>query len=299
MRKAQVRVRIQRPVEDVFAYVTAVESMPEWRGDVAEAAQLTDGPIRVGSRVRAAGQFLGRPLGIVVEVTQLEPGATFAYRPVSGPLRTHNVYRFQSEAGGTQVTVTDEIKLGGILGILEPVMARMVRRQYEANLGRLKAILEAHPTKTSERAFLESFEMSVAIDRPLGEVFDFLSDLQNDPRWRREWVDAKRTSNGPIGVGTTTSLFAKVLGRRTEAVYQVTEYDPSRAVTWKTVTGPLPLTFWRTVEPEGEGTRVTMGYAGDFRGLLGLLRPLILPMGKRALRGDLPTLKQLLESSSS
>jgi len=44
---------------------------------------------------------------------------------------------------------------------------------------------------------------------------------------------------------------------------------------------------------------VTMGYAGDFRGLLGLLRPLIVPMGKRALRGDLATLKALLESSSS
>jgi uncharacterized membrane protein len=153
--------------------------------------------------------------------------------------------------------------------------------------------------KTRERAFMEWFEMTVEIDRPLEEVFAFLSDLENDPRWRREWVEAKRASEGPIGVGTTSSLFAKVLGRRTEAVYEVTEYDPGRGVTWKTVSGPLPLTFWRNVDGVGEGTRVTMGYAGDFRGLLGLLRPLIVPMGKRALRGDLPTLKQLLESSSS
>jgi uncharacterized membrane protein len=146
---------------------------------------------------------------------------------------------------------------------------------------------------------MEWFEMTVEIDRPLEEVFEFLADLENDPRWRREWVDAKRTSEGPIGVGTTTSLFAQVLGRRTEAVYAVTEYDPDRAVTWKTVRGPLPLTFRRSVEAEGDGTRVTIGYAGDFHGLLGLLRPLIVPIGKRALRGDLPTLKQLLESSSS
>ena len=79
----------------------------------------------------------------------------------------------------------------------------------------------------------------------------------------------------------------------------VSEYDPGRMVTWKTVRGPLPLTFWRRFEAEGDGTRVTMGYAGDFHGLLGLLRPLIVPLGKRALRGDLPTRKQLLESSSS
>lgn len=97
----------------------------------------------------------------------------------------------------------------------------------------------------------------------------------------------------------STSLFAKFLGRRTEAVYAVTEYDPGRAVTWKTVRGPLPLTFWRRVEAEGDRTRVTTGYAGDFHGLLGLLRPLIVPIGQRALRGDLPTLKQLLESNPS
>jgi len=46
----------------------------------------------------------------------------------------------------------------------------------------------------------------------------------------------------------------------------------------------------------GESTRVTMGYSGEFQGSLGLLRPMLMRMGKRALRGDLPTLKQLLES---
>lgn len=146
---------------------------------------------------------------------------------------------------------------------------------------------------------MESFEMTVEIDRPHDEVFAFLCDLANDPSWRREWVSARHTSEGPIGVGTTTSLFAKVLAWRTEAVYEVIAYDPGRSVTWKTVSGPLPLTFWRAVEPDVEGTRVTMGYAGDFRGLLGLLRPLIVLMGKRALNGDLPTLKQLLETSTT
>jgi ligand-binding SRPBCC domain-containing protein len=146
---------------------------------------------------------------------------------------------------------------------------------------------------------MESFEMTVEIDRPPDEVFAFVSDLENDPRWRREWVDAKRTSVGPIGVGTTSSLFARFLGRRTEAVYEITEYDSGRAVRWKTVRGPLPLMFWRSVERSGEGTLVTMGYAGDFSGLLGLVRPLLASLGRRALSGDLPTLKHLLESRSA
>jgi len=51
------------------------------------------------------------------------------------------------EAGGTLVSLTDDIELGGIFGLLEPLMARMVRRGYQANLGRLKAILETQPAK--------------------------------------------------------------------------------------------------------------------------------------------------------
>lgn len=130
-------------------------------------------------------------------------------------------------------------------------------------------------------------------------MFEFLADLENDPKWRRERADAKHHSEGHVGLGTTSSLFGEMLGRRTEAVYEVVGYEPHRAETWKTVKGSLPLTFWRTVEGAGDGARVTMGYSGDFRGILRLLSPLRERAGKRALRGDLPTLKQLLESSST
>lgn len=145
MRTVEVEVRIERSVGDVFAYTSAVETMPEWRGDVTEAVQLSDGPIEVGTRIRAGSRVLGRPIGLVVEVTELEPGARFGYRPVSGPLRTHNVYTFEPDGDGTLVTLSDEIELAGVLRLLEPLMGRMVRRQYAANLARLKAILEAQP----------------------------------------------------------------------------------------------------------------------------------------------------------
>lgn len=58
-----------------------------------------------------------------------------------------DAFTFERVAGGTRVTWADEIELGGMLGPLEPLMGRMVRRGYEADLGRLKAILEAQPAK--------------------------------------------------------------------------------------------------------------------------------------------------------
>jgi hypothetical protein len=66
VRKVEVRVRVQRPVPDVYAYTSAAETMPEWRGDVTGAEQLTQGPLAVGTRIRAGGMVLGRPIGVVI-----------------------------------------------------------------------------------------------------------------------------------------------------------------------------------------------------------------------------------------
>jgi uncharacterized protein YndB with AHSA1/START domain len=145
VKKIEVRVRIDRSPEAVHAYARDYRTMPEWRGGISESVQLTDGPVGVGTRIRGGGKVLGRPMGIVIEVTAMEPGSRFAYTGAAGPLRTHNVVTFDSVAGGTKVTWTDEVELRGIFGLLEPLMGRMVRRGYENDLGRLKAILEAQP----------------------------------------------------------------------------------------------------------------------------------------------------------
>ncbi len=147
MKKIAATIRIDRSAEDVYAYTSTYSTWSEWRGGVSESEQLTDGPFGVGTRIRGGGKLLGRPIGIVIEVTALEPGSRFAYRGAAGPLRTHNIVTFDSVAGGTQVTWTDDVELGGVFGVLEPLMGRMVRRGYQADLGRLKAILEAQPAK--------------------------------------------------------------------------------------------------------------------------------------------------------
>lgn len=87
--------------------------------------------------------MLGRRMDSVAEVTALEPNARFAFRVASGPFTSHNSYAFENVAGGTKVTDTVEIVLGGILGLADSLMGCMMRRQFEANLAALKAHLEA------------------------------------------------------------------------------------------------------------------------------------------------------------
>lgn len=41
---------------------------------------------------------------------------------------------------------------------------------------------------------MERFVLSIVINRPIEEVFKFLTNLENDLNWRSEWVDATNTS---------------------------------------------------------------------------------------------------------
>jgi hypothetical protein len=152
MRQIEVRVWIDRRVDEVYAYVVDFGRWPEWRSDVVGGELLTTGPVRVGTRARGIGKIFGRPLTIDVEVTALEPGARFGYRPIKGPLRTNNLYTFEARDGGTRVVLTDDIGLRGIFNVFLPVMPAFVRSAYRKNLAGLKAVLEAQPAQPHDEA---------------------------------------------------------------------------------------------------------------------------------------------------
>ena len=143
---------------------------------------------------------------------------------------------------------------------------------------------------------MEGFELSIVINRPIEEVFAVLDNLENDLKWRREWVDAKKTSEGTIGVGTRYSLFAKALGRRIETVYETIKYEPNQIAAWKTMSGPLPLTFQRTFERVEGGTRFSIRYEAEVRGFFKLLMLLLARSVKRQHEDDLRNVKELMET---
>ena len=143
---------------------------------------------------------------------------------------------------------------------------------------------------------MEGYELSIVVNRPIEDVFAILADLENDIKWRREWVEAKKTSEGPMGVGSTIRMVGELLGRSIPTVYEVIEYEPNRRAGWKTVSGPLPLNFYRTfVRVEG-GTQFTTKYTTDARGLFKLILSLLAGSVKQQHQNDLHKVKEMLET---
>lgn len=142
-----------------------------------------------------------------------------------------------------------------------------------------------------------STALTLVVDRPATEVFSVLSDLRNDPKWRREWRSARTETDGEPVVGSRVTLVGRSLGRPMEVLYEVTALDPGRTASWAARSGPLPLRFSRTVEEVDGGARITFTYAMTGR-LTGLLWPLLAPIGRRQLVGDLPALRRLLGAAA-
>ncbi len=142
-----------------------------------------------------------------------------------------------------------------------------------------------------------NMEVSVVINRPLGEVFAKLTDLENNERWRSGTIQAEKTSAGDVGVGTTYRMVNSAFGRRMEGEAEVTEFEPNRRFVTKNRSG-VPIETERIFEPVEGGTRVTFTVKAELAGFFQLAEPLVAGMGKRRLESDVADLKDLLEAGA-
>jgi hypothetical protein len=140
-------------------------------------------------------------------------------------------------------------------------------------------------------------EESAVIERPVAEVFALAADPRNDPLWASVVAEARQTSEGPLGVGTTYAQVLRLLGRRLEITFEVTGYETDRRVEIGRFSGRLRSTVGRrTFEPAPGGTRVTFAGEGTSGLFFNLLEPLVTAAAKRAARRDLANLKAVLEA---
>lgn len=141
------------------------------------------------------------------------------------------------------------------------------------------------------------FERSIFIDRPQQEVFDYLADPNNDPKWRDSSISAEWTSDGPVGVGSSQHAVDKFLGRKMESTSEVTIWDPPNQFGWKSTSGPVPFDLRLKLEPKENGTQVTFGGQAELGGFFKLAEGLAGKQMEKQVYADFENLKTVLESA--
>jgi uncharacterized protein YndB with AHSA1/START domain len=143
---------------------------------------------------------------------------------------------------------------------------------------------------------MATFENTVTIRRAVEDVFAFLADFENIPSWNYAIVETKKTSPGPVGVGTTYRQLRSVPSRSEEG-FQVTAFEPSSRLEVHGDIGPFTATISYLLAPTDHGTRLTnVVDLESASGVLRLVAPLAASRVKTAVAANLDTLKQLLET---
>jgi carbon monoxide dehydrogenase subunit G len=144
------------------------------------------------------------------------------------------------------------------------------------------------------------FEATVVIDRPIEEVFAFLADGENDPKFSPRVQEIARTTDGPPGVGTVYASTVKDAGMTTKRKFELTEFQPPTRIRWaerskNAVTAPEG---GYDLAPDGTGTRVTIYNVLQGNGLLGkLIEPLALRSARKGADDFGRSIKAAVEAS--
>jgi uncharacterized protein YndB with AHSA1/START domain len=146
---------------------------------------------------------------------------------------------------------------------------------------------------------MNEFDIVTVIDRPPDQVFAFLVDTDKATDWNPQVTDARKTSDGPLGVGTTLLYVGKFLGRRFESVSECTDYTPNERFSTKTTSGPFHLEIENTLSAVDSGTRLATTYRGESRGFFKLAEPVILRLTKKQFETATENLKALLEAEGT
>lgn len=138
-------------------------------------------------------------------------------------------------------------------------------------------------------------EESIMIDRPVEEVWKFITDLSNFPKVETAVLEARQTSAGPIGVGSTCEIRRKDM----TVPQRVIEYEPNRKISNVVTSGPAKGSiFTFSVETVEGKTRFTYTVDMKFNGFYKLLGPFVTRSGRRESIASVGNVKRLLESEA-
>jgi carbon monoxide dehydrogenase subunit G len=138
---------------------------------------------------------------------------------------------------------------------------------------------------------------SIAINRPPGEVWAFLTDFFNSPRVRPGALALRRTSPGALGSGSVLQGRMMILGFETRFTMTVTEFDPPRSAVATLAARPGRGVIRTTLEPTPEGTRVDRSTDFELSPALRLMSPVFGFLLRRQDRAASRNWKRLIEAA--
>ena len=137
-------IKIDRPPDEVFSYVTDPTRFAEWQYDVVSVRLEGGRPPGVGSRFSTTRRIGRAERTMTQEITKVDPPTSWAARGVAGPIRPNANIAVDPLNDGTRscVTIVLDFKGHGIGVPLVPVIRRIAAKGAPTSYKNLKKRLE-------------------------------------------------------------------------------------------------------------------------------------------------------------
>ena len=116
------RVDTTLPIDDVFDYVADFANSQEWDPGVASAERLDDGPVGVGSRFRLGVRIGPRVAPMEYRISVFERPTRVVLVGSGSAVSAVDEIHLERRATGTHLDYIADIRLGGILRLVEPFL---------------------------------------------------------------------------------------------------------------------------------------------------------------------------------
>jgi hypothetical protein len=144
-------IDINRPQDEVFAYVTDPSTFAEWQTGVVGGSMEAGTTPAVGSKCMTTRRIGGTERESTSEVTKLDPPTRWAAHGIDGPIRATVNVTVEPLDGSAQSRVTIEVDFEGH-GIGMLLVPLVVRRQARTEMpGNCRQLKERIETRASTR----------------------------------------------------------------------------------------------------------------------------------------------------
>jgi hypothetical protein len=139
---------------------------------------------------------------------------------------------------------------------------------------------------------------SIVVNRPINEVWAYLTDFFNAPRMSGSGIiGLRQTSPGPLGIGSTLQGRRVILGFETRNNFRVTEWNPPHTLATSAEGRPFrSLVSRMTLEATADGTRLVMSTEFELQPVMKLLWPLMGGIVRRRMHASYARSKAMIEA---
>jgi uncharacterized membrane protein len=140
-------------------------------------------------------------------------------------------------------------------------------------------------------------QKSILINRPREEVFNFISNFENDSKWRIDKIEMKKDES-KTSLKEIRNYSVRFMNWTVSVPTKITEYNRNKRVAFQSTNNQLILNGFRHVVSLKNNTKLTYSLSAEFKGMFKFLSAFIKRIYAARVTRELEKLKNVLENQS-